>query len=588
MTSVDDLFKKPSLPSKRKLDISHDPGEYYKSAKLTSNGDAKGKTHAYVEPEDDEDMEAGPALPPDEEDADYGPDDDEEGRFFGSGVDRGTAAAMDYLDERDKEETFVEEKYDVAWVRKVGLNFERRISKNQELRTKYEDDPQKFMASEADLDDDIKALSILSEHPELYQDFCKIGCMGSLVSLIGHENVDIAIDAIEIISELIDDDVEAEQDQWDTIANSALEADLLDLVVSILSRFDENQDADRSGVYNSLHILESLASQPSIASRLEEESSQILTWLLERIQKVEKSTSQNKQYAAEVLAILVQSSLPNRKALISLDGTDVLLQLLAPYRRKDPEKDSSEQEYAENIFDAVTCVVEEPAGKVKFVEAEGVELVLIMLRDGKMSRSRALRLLDHAVSGAQGAEVCEKLVEAQGIKTVFGMFMKKPDKTAVEHLLGIFAALLRCLPGDSAPRIRVLAKFMEKDYEKIEKLVQVRETFAARVAFVDSQIKAEKGELSAEDQGDMEVEWLARRLDAGLYCLQMVDLVLAWLVAEDNGAKKKVMALLAERDESLTDIRNTLQEQMDGMTDDDDEEATGMKEMLATLVDLLK
>ena len=76
------------------------------------------------------------------------------------------------------------------------------------------------MGSEADLDADIKALSILSEHPELYEDFAKLGCVSSLVSLLAHENTDIAIDAIEIISELTDEDVEASQTQWNTLVDS--------------------------------------------------------------------------------------------------------------------------------------------------------------------------------------------------------------------------------------------------------------------------------------------------------------------------------------------------------------------------------
>lgn len=76
------------------------------------------------------------------------------------------------------------------------------------------------MASEADLDADIKALSILSEHPELYGEFANLGCVGSLVSLLAHENTDIAIDAIEILSELTDEDVETEPEQWDALVDS--------------------------------------------------------------------------------------------------------------------------------------------------------------------------------------------------------------------------------------------------------------------------------------------------------------------------------------------------------------------------------
>jgi beta-catenin-like protein 1 len=74
--------------------------------------------------------------------------------------------------------------------------------------------------SEADLDTEIKGLSILSEHSELYEEFAKMGCVGSLISLLSHENADIAIDVIQIISELTDEDVEAEQEQWDALVNA--------------------------------------------------------------------------------------------------------------------------------------------------------------------------------------------------------------------------------------------------------------------------------------------------------------------------------------------------------------------------------
>lgn len=122
---------------------------------------------------------------------------------------------------------------------------------------------------------------------------------------------------------------------------------------------------------------------------------------------------------------------------MSIDGVDVLLQLLSAYRKRDPEKDSDEEEYVENLFDCLTCVVDEKEGKEKFLEAEGVELAQIMLREGKLSKQRALRTLDHALSGQAGAAACEHLVEAAGLKTVFGMFMKK-----VCFALTIFLPLL--------------------------------------------------------------------------------------------------------------------------------------------------
>ncbi len=414
------------------------------------------------------------------------------------------------------------------------------------------------MSSEADLDADIKALSTVSEHPDLYEEFAKMGCVGSLVSLLSHGNTDIVIDAIEIINELTDEDVEGEQEQWDSLVDALLEADLLNLLYENILRLNEDIESDRAGIYHVLGVLENLSSRPSIVSRMGKDT-QLLFWLLSRIQKPEPSVSQNKQYSAEVLGILLQSAPTNRTKLISTDGIDTLLQLLSPYRKRDPEKGTEEEEYVENLFDSLTCCVDDREGKTKFLEAEGIELCLIMLKEGKMSRPRALRLLDHALGGPDGGRCCERLIEAAGLKSTFSLFMKKQDNEATEHLLGIFSSMLRSLPANEAPRIRLLAKFVEKNYQVPERLIQIRRDYASKVVQVDKEIKAERASSSAEEREERADEWLSRRLDAGLFVLQTIDVILAWLVAEDDGARKKIRSLLADRDETLNDVKATLQ-----------------------------
>ena len=414
------------------------------------------------------------------------------------------------------------------------------------------------MGSEADLDAEIKALSILSEHPQLYTEFVKLGCVTSLVSLLSHENTDIAIDTIEIINELTDEDVEAEQEHWDALVDALLEADLLSLLYENIARLNEDFDSDRAGLYHVLKLLENLASRPTIATTIGKET-KILSWLLSRAQRSESRVTQNKQYAAEILAIFLQASPPNRAQIISLDGIDAFLQLVSPYRKQDPSKGTEEEEYVENIFDGLTCCVDDSEGKAKFTEAEGIELCLIMLREGKMSKFRALRLLDHALAGPEGGPCCERFIEAAGLKTAFGLFMKKPDKEANEHLLGIFSSMLRSLSANGAPRIRLLAKFVEKDYQVPHRLIQLRRENASKVVATDEEIKAEKASLSVEEQDARSDEWLSRRLDAGIYVLQTIDVIIAWLVVEDDGIRNRVEGLLADRDESLKDIRATLQ-----------------------------
>ncbi|KAF2713998.1 DUF1716-domain-containing protein [Pleomassaria siparia CBS 279.74] len=613
MTSIDDIFKRPAAPTKRKFENPSelDPTQAWKSVKVNSNSDVKQSTHASVADEENDDDEAGPSLPPD---LDEEPGDDEEGRFFGGGLDEDAKDAIDYLDGKDGEEAIADEKYDSAWLRKLSINFEKKMTKNATLRAKHENDPTKFMASEADLDESIKFFSTLAEHSELYEEFASSSASASLVGLLAHDNTDIAIGAIEIISELTDEDVVAEQGQWDSLVNTFLEADLLSLLISNFARFDESVEADRSGVYHSLSVIENLLSQPTNTDLIGKEST-LLTWLLDRIQRAEKSTTQNKQYASEILSILTQSSTPNRRRVIDANGCEILLTNLAPYRKADPQKESEEEEYMENLFGCLTSLVDVPEGKLKFIEAEGVELCLLMVRDAKTSKSRALKVLDHAcgyidyppadgtqtngnsiskdkgkkaveeVSLNPAAVVCERFVESRGLKPLFSTFMKtrKHDPESTEHILGVFASLLRSLPGNSDARFRVLAKFFEKEYEKIKKLVTLRREYATRVTAFDAKLNNKKRGLSKEEQAEIELENTPARLDEGLYCLERIDAILAWLIAEDDGAKKAIVNVLAERDERLADLKRTLQAQLDGLL----EVGPAEREMLETLIGFL-
>ena len=111
-----------------------------------------------------------------------------------------------------------------------------------------------------------------------------------------------------------------------------------------------------------------------------------------------------------------------------------------------------------------------------------------------------------------------------------------PEETT--HTLGILSSLFTNLPSDSPARIRLLAKFVESNYEKTDKLLDIRTSAQARLAVVDRDIDAEKKALleASEEVGNEEEEaWYLRRLDGGLYTLQTVDYILAWIVMEDDG-----------------------------------------------------
>jgi beta-catenin-like protein 1 len=606
MTSVDELFRKPGAASKRKLEdptasFSHNHSN--KASKLASGSSPRGSSndpHESVTNGSEsegavvqdglnggsEDLEAGPSPPLENVEDEVG--DDEEGRFFGGGVTKEERKVMDYIDKNEDGEA--EDKIDSAWLRRTAINFERKINKNAELRAKYEDDPMKFVASEADLDAEIKGFSLLSGNGELYGDFVKMGCANSLVGLLAHENTDIAIAVCELLAELTDEDSTTTEEQWKTIVQSMIESDVVALLTSNLGRLNEENENDRAGIYHILNVVENILSETQNLEVVGA-SDAFMTWLLARIQKVDPNArgkvGQNRQYAAEILAILLQTNRINRERFAAKNGVDILLQLLSVYRKRDPEKESDEEEFAENLFDCLACVVEERFSAEKFIEGEGVELCLIMIREGRLAKERALRILDHALSGRHAVAVSSRLVEAAGLKTIFGLLMKdkKLDRSATEHLIGILASLLRYLPGGSPERIRTLAKFVEKDYEKILKLVDLRREYKIRLSKVDAEIQREQQDTNGATTEEQADDRLSRRLDAGLFSLQALELILSWMVAEDYGARQTITVLMGE--DGLKVLEKSLKDQLEGI-DSESEEARATEEMLGVLLSIVE
>lgn len=86
------------------------------------------------------------------------------------------------------------------------LNFEKKINKNQKLRMKYPTDPEKFMESEVELNDQIQELYAIAAYPELYIDFIGNGSLPSVLGMITHENTDISISTIGLLQEMLESD----------------------------------------------------------------------------------------------------------------------------------------------------------------------------------------------------------------------------------------------------------------------------------------------------------------------------------------------------------------------------------------------
>jgi beta-catenin-like protein 1 len=67
-----------------------------------------------------------------------------------------------------------------------------------------------------------------------------------------------------------------------------------------------------------------------------------------------------------------------------------------------------------------------------------------------------------------------------------------PASEDTVHILGILSSMLSKLSPDSPSRIRLLAKFVEADYEKVDRLAELRDSAQSRLRSVDAEIETEK------------------------------------------------------------------------------------------------
>ncbi|XP_015685518.1 beta-catenin-like protein 1, partial [Protobothrops mucrosquamatus] len=98
---------------------------------------------------------------------------------------------LHHVFEKGEEEEEEEEPLDESSVKKMILTFEKRSYKNQELRIKFPDNPEKFMESELDLNDIIQEMHVVATMPDLYHLLVELNAVHSLLGLLGHDNTDI-------------------------------------------------------------------------------------------------------------------------------------------------------------------------------------------------------------------------------------------------------------------------------------------------------------------------------------------------------------------------------------------------------------
>lgn len=505
---------------------------------------------------------------------------------------------MRLLDEVESRMDKKDQQLDEHTVKKLILSFEKKACKNQEMRIKHMDNPERFMESELDLNDAIMEMRSLSTMPNHYHYLVELNAAKTLLGLLSHQNADISTSVIDLLQELTDnddplDEDDREKDGINLLISTLISSKLCALLVQNLERLDESVEEEASGVYNSLSLLENIL-ELKPKSTLTFASEGLLAWLLKRL-RAKLPFSTNKLYASEILSIMLQNDeMDIKQQLGESDGIDTILQQLAAFKRHDPSS-LDEIEFMENMFNCLCAALSYSLNRDRFLNGEGLQLMNLMLREKKISRNSALKVLDHAMTGADGTSNCAKFVDILGLRTLFPLFMKPPKKNKKigstvkdheEHIVCIIASMLQNLKGSQ--RQRLVLKFSEQDFAKIERLMEMHFKYLQRVQIEEKLLEENREkllDLVDGDEDELEEDFYVRRLEVGLYTLQQVDYIIVDLSAASSSIKQRVLRLLNLKNGSVKAVRGVLREYANKLDDKASSAANVFKQKILSLAD---
>lgn len=129
-----------------------------------------------------------------------------------------------------------------------------------------------------------------------------------------------------------------------------------------------------------------------------------------------------------------------------------------------------------------------------------------------------------------------------------------------EYVCSIIASMLRNCKG--AQRQRLLSKFIENDFEKVDRLMELHLKYLEKVENFDAQIEQDKQiNESLEDFEDENDAIYVKRLSGGLYTLQLIDyIILEISVSSSDSAKikQRLTQILNLRGQTMKTIRHVM------------------------------
>ena len=392
--------------------------------------------------------------------------------------------------------------------KKLVAALERKMQINAQARMKHAGDVAKFIDTESDLYEQVVAMQVIVNNPSLIPEILESNCTDLMVQLLDHENSDISLAVIEWFRDVFDGEIleEVDEEQVAKMVARAKSCHVAQAIVSNLARFNENVEDDAKAVYSSMEFFEGIFElDPSFVEYAGKECN-LIPWLIKRLlEKPRPIRDDNRQYASEILSIMVQESTANQCICAGDAGLDHILKAISYFRKSDPVT-QNDKEAQQNIFVTLRALLLVPANCALFVKSEGIELMFMLIRrTPSVSAIPALKVV--AFAAASGELCCNSIVESSGLSVLFPIFSSpailSASKSKVsevsqinESVSSILCSLLRFCKNDKL--VRVVNKFREEAYAK---------AIHAAELFVGMYLKVKDASESAKDSSVGEL-WL--------------------------------------------------------------------------------
>jgi beta-catenin-like protein 1 len=515
-------------------------------------------------------------------------------------------------------------------VKVAAAALQKAIQTNEIQRAKFSDDPSQYMESEIALYENIAMLkSFAAEPAKLYASLLEHDVVSTLLQLLLHENSDVVTTVVSVLLEWLDSSLLVDEDEDTFVPQVAAVASLVikdgaEYLVGNFSRLESTNGEDDQvgrGVEDVLALLENLMEMDLLMQQSAEESNNLLSsglsvaaticketllvsWLFQQI----NDSTLMKDRALELLALLStredvysvfsdwsrirpysstiieessdikQGSNKSSTPVAEIDGIEALLQVIALFRKKQPETDQ-EVESLENACLVLSLALASSEQNAQaFLERQGVELVVRCLKERVHAGGAALKLLDFNGSKTVHKLLCEQIVESGGLKYLFPIFMghnlpqmapvaattKKAKRdwnsTIGEWAIRILYSLTRHL-DDSSPhdsKQRLLAKFVET--ERCDRLVEKIILYDQKARMAEYKFFRSDDEESLDDEAVVQLGALETKLKGGGDLWHRLSAIAAFCCTGSKRCHGRILSQLQAKDLGIGLIRDALEE----------------------------